>query len=311
MEAASLGAWIGNGATATRDTTQFHGGAASLVATARTATWQGVAQSLLPAVTAGALSSGDILYVTAWARVSTASDTVSISSDLGVSGTGVTGHAYTVTNTAWTQISQLVPVVWATTPTTIKLFFQGPASGTDLYLDDVTVTKVPNIITNGGFENGTTGWTGNGGTLTASTTTPFAGTATASVTNRVDEWNGTLQSLTSSVVSGARVAMTAWVRVTPVVAATALPASPSDRISGNLTLSGGSLAATNYFEIVNKTITATDLGVWVPLLTTWDERVLPTWTTAPTGADFYIKGLVGGTAWNIEVDSVTVGLIAP
>lgn len=69
-----------------------------------------------------------------------------------------------------------------------------------------------NLITNGGFESGTTGWAVWGATL-GTTTDAHSGTSAAKVSNRKNPWDAINTNLTSIIKSGQSYTLTAWVKI--------------------------------------------------------------------------------------------------
>ncbi len=69
-----------------------------------------------------------------------------------------------------------------------------------------------NLISNGGFENGTTGWAVWGATL-ATTTDAHSGSAAAKVSNRKNPWDAINTNLTSVIKSGQAYTLSAWVKM--------------------------------------------------------------------------------------------------
>ena len=69
-----------------------------------------------------------------------------------------------------------------------------------------------NQISNGGFENGTTGWAVWGATL-ATTTDAHSGSAAAKVSNRKNPWDAINTNLTSVIKSGQAYTLSAWVKI--------------------------------------------------------------------------------------------------
>ncbi|MDO8952006.1 MAG: carbohydrate binding domain-containing protein, partial [Draconibacterium sp.] len=69
-----------------------------------------------------------------------------------------------------------------------------------------------NLITNGGFENGTTGWSVWGATL-ATTTDAHSGSAAAKVSNRKNPWDAINTNITSIIKSGQSYTLSAWVKI--------------------------------------------------------------------------------------------------
>jgi len=69
-----------------------------------------------------------------------------------------------------------------------------------------------NLISNGGFENGTTNWTVWGATLTT-TTDAHTGNTAAKVSNRKNPWDAIATDLTSIIKSGQAYTLSAWIKI--------------------------------------------------------------------------------------------------
>ena len=69
-----------------------------------------------------------------------------------------------------------------------------------------------NLISNGGFESGTTGWAVWGATL-ATTTDAHSGISAAKVSNRKNPWDAINTNLTSVIKSGQAYTLSAWVKI--------------------------------------------------------------------------------------------------
>jgi glucuronoarabinoxylan endo-1,4-beta-xylanase len=127
--------WLARNCTFNQISGMSHSGTFCGQATGRSATWQGIKQSLLGKVTNGATYT-----VSGWVRIGNTSDTVNMTVEQ-ADGNGTTylGIASrTGTNTGWTQLSGTFTVSVSGTLTTFDIYFEGPASGTDLYVDDVS-----------------------------------------------------------------------------------------------------------------------------------------------------------------------------
>jgi len=69
-----------------------------------------------------------------------------------------------------------------------------------------------NIISNGGFENGTIGWTVWGASLSTSTDS-HSGSLSALVSNRKNSWDAVVQDITSKLVNGGKYTLSEWVKI--------------------------------------------------------------------------------------------------
>jgi len=94
----------------------------------------------------------------------------------------------------------------------VQFWLEGPGAGVDLYLDHVSVRAVTttNIVTNGTFESGTSGWfTYNGGSMSASADRARSGTKSLLVANRTANAPAVID-LTSSVKAGNNYPFSLW-----------------------------------------------------------------------------------------------------
>ncbi len=70
-----------------------------------------------------------------------------------------------------------------------------------------------NIITNGGFENGTDGWMGRGCQIEAVTEPAHGGTSSAKASGRDSAWQGITQSVMGKMKDGETYQISGWVRL--------------------------------------------------------------------------------------------------
>jgi glucuronoarabinoxylan endo-1,4-beta-xylanase len=134
-----LTGWIARGdCTFTVTTSQQHSGSYSGLATDRTDTWHGIRQSML-----GQMIQGNTYTISAWLRASRrAPGTVSVekTDDSGTSYFNIASS--TIVSNKWTHLSGEFTVDIVGTCTALDIYFEGPKSGVDLYVDDASVTLV-------------------------------------------------------------------------------------------------------------------------------------------------------------------------
>jgi endo-1,4-beta-xylanase len=179
-----------------------HGGSGSAQVSNRTATWQGPVYNLLPAVTPGAS-----YKIGGYARVSGA---VSAPVDIVVlatcsgSDTFTQVAAATANDQGFVAMSGSYQVPACSNLTQLALYVEGPPVGVTLLVDDVTVQQrlsipvvpVPpppaerNVLANGDFELGASGWFGFGASVALTTASVHAGTAAGIASGRTDTWQG-------------------------------------------------------------------------------------------------------------------------
>jgi len=186
--------------TVAQSTAQAHGGSASALVTNRSESWQGMATSLLASMTPGAT-----YRASAFVRLDgAASDTAILTAKTTCDGTEAfqrIGSA-TANDAGWVEIRGDL-VVPPCALSELSFYVEGPAPGVGIYLDDVSVQQrlsVPvqeppqttsfNLVGNGGFELGTSGWVPFGASLTTSTTTVHSGATAGVSTERTGTWQG-------------------------------------------------------------------------------------------------------------------------
>lgn len=186
--------------TITHGTAHAHGGSASAFVTNRDASWQGMATSLLASMTPGAT-----YRASAFVRLDgAASDTAILTAKTTCNGTEAfqrIGSA-TANDSGWVEIRGDL-VVPPCALSELSFYVEGPAPGVGIYLDDVSVQQrlsVPvqdppqtgsfNLIGNGGFELGTSGWAPFGASLGTSTTTVHGGATAGVSSGRTASWQG-------------------------------------------------------------------------------------------------------------------------
>ena len=121
------------------ETAQAHSGTYAVLVQNRTATWNGIAQSL-----AGLIQPGQLCNFAGWVRLpSGPAQTLQMT----VKKTDGNGDTYaavgsgTVTSTGWTQLAGQYTLNVAGTLTNLVLYFEMPSSSNaDFYLDDVSVS---------------------------------------------------------------------------------------------------------------------------------------------------------------------------
>jgi hypothetical protein len=117
-----------------------------------------------------------------------------------------------VTPNTWTQLAGNL-VIPDCDLVDVAIYFEGAATGIDVYLDDVRVVPPDNnLVNDGGFESGIAGWAAwNGSTLSASTLQKHGGLQSLRATARPDANQFAVYNLTSRVQGGTTYAVSAWV----------------------------------------------------------------------------------------------------
>jgi hypothetical protein len=147
FETANTGGWFPLGSpTLSAQTAQVHSGHYAALIQNRTATWNGIAQSLR-----GVIQPGKPYNISGWVRLSSGADqTIQMT----MSKSDANGDDYTalasslVTTSGWTQLAGQYNLSVTGTLNQLTLYFEIPSSSTaDFYLDDVSVA--PPVATTG------------------------------------------------------------------------------------------------------------------------------------------------------------------
>jgi endo-1,4-beta-xylanase len=112
----------------------------------------------------------------------------------------------------WTQLSGNL-VIPNCDIVDVAIYFEGTATGIDVYMDDVRVVPPNNnLVNDGGFETGIAGWASwNGSTLSASAAQKRTGVQSLRATARPNANQFAVYNLTSRVAAGNTYAVSAWV----------------------------------------------------------------------------------------------------
>lgn len=132
--------WVARSCSISAVPSPVRSGSYSAAATGRTATWQGIQQTLMDKVMVG-----QTYQISGYVRVSTASAQVKVSiQKTDGSGTTYTNVAVgTANNTGWLYLSGNYTLTVNGTLTELWVYFEGPDSGVDLYVDDASVYGPP------------------------------------------------------------------------------------------------------------------------------------------------------------------------
>lgn len=127
--------WYAFGGGTVSEVAAGHDGTGCRVAS-RTETYQGPGQSFL-----GKISSGDVLTASAWVRVSSGSHPVrlTVKTTSGGVDTYTSIAAATAQSGGWTRITGAATFGWATAPSSLELYFEGPPAGVNVLVDDFTL----------------------------------------------------------------------------------------------------------------------------------------------------------------------------
>jgi len=128
--------WAARSCTFSTVTSPVHSGSRSGRATNRTDTWQGIQQNMLDKMVIGGT-----YRISGWVRISSSSDTVKVSIQKTVNGVTTYANVDTATanNSEWVEVSGYYTLTASGTLTDLWVYFEGPASGVTLYVDDAVV----------------------------------------------------------------------------------------------------------------------------------------------------------------------------
>ena len=134
--------WSGNSSAAfTSSTAKFHTGTRAAYLTNRTATWNGIVQSV-----AGVLQNTNTYYVSAWVLIDNATNQ---SVNLTLQKTDASGLSYTHiaactgNSNTWTQMTGNFTLNIVGALTNLTIYIEGPGSNVSFYADDFVLTNVP------------------------------------------------------------------------------------------------------------------------------------------------------------------------
>ena len=279
-----------NGATLAASNAQAHSGAQSLHATNRPNANQFAVYSLTSTVQTNTTYS-----VSAWALINGAGNgTVRLAAKVACAGAADT-YPWLQNNTAvvpgtWTQLSGNLVIPATCTPTDVAIFFEGTDPAFDVYIDDVQVIPPSNnLVTDGGFETGTAGWSSwNGATLAASNAQAHTGSQSLHATNRPNANQFAVYSLTGNAQTNTTYSVSAWALINGTGNGTV-------RLAAKVACAG---ASDTYPWLQNNT--AVVPGTWTQLA---GSLVIPA-TCTPTDVAIFFEGT--DPAYDVFVDDVSV-----
>lgn len=203
-------AMMGNG-TLSVSKAHAHTGFRSAIAQGRTDTWQGPSYNLATIVSRGRTYDAEI-----FTRLGSGSSTVNLTAQITCAGQDtnyVQVGNVAANDSGWSRIGGTLQVPDCDLQG-IVLYAEGPAAGVDILVDDLAVREqaLPNLLGNGGFESGTSGWFGLGATF-STTSDAHSGDLAGIATGRTASWNGVGTNITSTVASDAAYQVDAFVKV--------------------------------------------------------------------------------------------------
>jgi O-glycosyl hydrolase len=128
--------WAARSCSISTVTSPVHSGSYSGWAYNRTATWQGIKQSML-----GKMVSGKTYRISGWARISSTSATVKVTFEK-QDGSGTSYYSVasaTATNSGWVELSGNYTLNVTGTLAVLDVYFEGPPSEVSIYVDDANV----------------------------------------------------------------------------------------------------------------------------------------------------------------------------
>ncbi|HMA93833.1 MAG TPA: endo-1,4-beta-xylanase, partial [Polyangiaceae bacterium] len=289
FEAAGNGGWsTWSSGTIATTATRAVSGAQSLAMTGRSAT------SPLAKTLTNLVVPGKTYKVNLWATVGgAASADAYVTTKVQCSGgnpdyqrLGGWSNVKMITDGAWVQISGDL-VVPDCQLTDVSMWLEGPGANVDLYVDHVSVRaqSTTNIVSNGTFESGTSGWyTWGGATMSATTVRAHGGTKSLLVANRTGNSPAVID-LTSVVKPGISYPFSLWVSMD-----SSDGTSKSVNVTRALTVSGSTS-----WSWVGSPVTVADDGNWVQIAGTL--AVPQTFS----GLQIYVEGAAGA---DLYVDDV-------
>lgn len=144
----------------------------------------------------------------------------------------------------------------------VAMWLEGPGANVDLYVDHVSVRPqlTANIVSNGTFESGTTGWsTWSGGSLSATTARTHGGTKSLLVSGRTSNAPAATE-LTSVVETGTNYPFSLWVSIdSPDGASKAL------NVTQAVTCVDANGAASTAYSWIGGPVTVPDDTNWVQI----------------------------------------------
>lgn len=198
--------WSSNATMQSVSSPVASGGGAAFM-TGRTADWNGIQQTIYSTLNAN--GKGKYL-VQANLRSGSGGTVGRVELSLKVNGTWISspGITATITDTGYTTLSGIVDIDWSGTLEDAVFKVNTVGSTTNLYVDDCTFAKVfylptasgSQVLNNGGFESGTSGWSSNASFSGVSTPVNSGGGA-AYMTGRTADWNGIQQQIYSNLNS--------------------------------------------------------------------------------------------------------------
>jgi GH35 family endo-1,4-beta-xylanase len=287
---ANLDGWTSWGGALALDATAAHQGAQSAVLRGRTADWQGPVYALTTLV-----QPGYSYTASAWARVESA-DPLALTAKIVCDGQEQYTNLATLTGVPgqWMYLAGTLSVPQCTVLGELDLYVSGPPAGVDLRVDDAFVGDEqaafgPNLVANGDFEAGVSGWSTWGATLSASSLQAHGGLSSALVTDRTATYLGPVYWIGTLMTPGRQYAVNAWARLGDGAASQAV------NFTAQVNCSDGAI----YRQMASAQVSGAG---WTPVSGTFTVPACATGTLQ--GLNLYLEGPEAGT--DLYVDDVSV-----
>ena len=293
--------WSAMSSTIAQETSVIRSGAKSVKITSRSNVWDGVKQNIKSVLEANGQGNYDL---SAWVRMESGSDyakaTLKVVHGGGTSYFSTSGYA--VNSTSWAQASGTVNVTWSGSISSADFYVQTQNTTTNMYVDDCSLKKQGSLptptptptpgggtelLSNPGFESGTTSWSAMSSTIAQETSVIRSGAKSVKITSRSNVWDGVKQNIKSVLEANGQgnYDLSAWVRME----------SGSDYAKATLKVVHG--GGTSYFSTSGYAVNSTS---WAQASGT----VNVTWSGSISSADFYVQ--TQNTTTNMYVDDCSL-----
>ncbi len=200
------------------------------------------------------------------------------------------GNAKTMTDGSWVELAGDL-VIPDCKLANVGIWLDGPGANVDMYIDHVSVRQQTssNIITNGTFESGTTGWyTWGTGTVAPSTARAHGGTQSLMVGHRTDGNWPAVTDITSIVKAGNKYPFSMWVSID-----SADGSSKSINVTQAATCKAADGTTSTAYSWIGGPVTLADAATWTQFsgtVTVPDCNLtqLQFWVEGGVGADLYV-----------------------
>ncbi len=218
--------WFGFGIPSVTLGKREHTGDNALLASGRTDTWQGPAIDVTSLVRSGFIYDASA-FVSLKHDAHDAPEPVQLSAKVTCDGqapTFITIASGTAQRDDYTSLDGTLTLPLCTITEAI-LYVQGPPAGVDILIDDAALRTIgeplgPNVVTNGTFESGVSGWFPFGSPTLSPSNVAHGGTGSMLVTNRTATFMGPGYDLLPPVTTdGATYLMNGWIRVSGAASA--------------------------------------------------------------------------------------------